>query len=379
MFTEPKLSPENPTKADMSKEWRIWFRFSHNGKRKVISRKRNLNDIDSFTERLKYAKEMRLELHQMLKEGWNPITGKFPEVTTDDITFHKALDFAYEKKLPDWSEKSASDFKSVIRYLKEACTFTKPISEFKKADFRVVLEEVKKIRKLTNSGYNKYREYLSSLIGELCQWDIMEANPIEYIQTKKVKKVMSHRPPTEAERKLISHHLRTNHKDYYRFAAVEFGTTIRPVEISRLKVKDLIKSEGIFRLSADILKNATERDVPIPGWLLRLLSELDLTNKDHYIFGKGFVPGPEKLAKNASHNYWRKAVKQELKLNINQYALKKLAGNIMVNLQVSYGVDNLLEVPQRMMGHSDKSQTKVYVNQQEKIIKDLIQNQMPEL
>jgi len=214
----------------------------------------------------------------------------------------------------------------------------------------------------------------------------LDSNLIRDIKTKDVLKTISHRPPTQDQRILIVNKIKTHHRDYFRFLAVEYGCTIRPKEITQIKIKHLHKMEGLFRLPAEITKAGVERDVAIPNWLMDLLSELNLHlyDPEYYIFGGGgktkmCKPGPLKMHSNSSTSWWRRIVKEELKINVNQYALKKLSGDDMIKLQRREGVDKLLELPKLMMGHADTSMTEVYVSYHKDVLQDLIRQKMPEL
>jgi integrase len=401
-YTEPTLYPKNASAKDLTKSWRVRFDFYQDGKRHCLSRKQagphNLNEIKSFTERKALANAMIKELKRRLKNGWNPITNTYPVKSPKQIeleelqkaSFEDALQFAYDKKKTDWSYKTCQDYSSVKKYTVIACKnlgIDKKIKEFRKVDFKMILEEVTENRKLSNKGYNKYREYLSSLIGELVEWDVLESNVIRDIKTKDTQKTLAHRPPTQDQRLVIVDRIKTNHRNYFRFISILYGCTIRPKEITKIQIKHLHKLEGLFRLPATITKNKVERDVAIPNWVMDLLSELNLHTYDpeYYIFsGKGnlFMPGPNRMHCNTPTNYWKKIVKDKksgLGMEVNQYSLKKLSGDDMVRLQRREGIHKILELPKRQMGHSDTSMTEVYVDYHNDILQELIREKMPEL
>jgi integrase len=405
-WTEPQIYPKNAKPCDLSKTWRVWFRFFHSGKWSYISRKgdhsRTLGSIKNFKERLAFAGDIQAALKYRLEVmGWNPITNSYPTKTAKEIeverlsklSFSEALDFAYKKKKPDWSHKTGQDYSSIIKYLKQAgnalgFTYT-PIKELRRPHYKLLLEEVTGLRALAPTGYNKYREFLSSLITEMVEWDVVEHNFIHDIKTKQVEKRVAHRPPTQDQRLLIVEKIKINYPEYYRFLAVLYGCTIRPVEITRLQIKHLHKLEGIFRLPAPITKKGIEREVPIPDWVMDLLSELNLHAypPEYFIFsGKGamFLPGKKQMGKNAPTRWWRNIVKKPrdkggLDLEVSQYSLKKLSGDDMVRLQRREGATNLLELPRIMMGHANQDQTETYVSEHKEVMKELIQKKMPHL
>jgi integrase len=405
-WTEPKIYPKNPQPSDMKKSWRVEFRFfdSRTGKwhPKPFAYKHGINYIKNYRERIAEVNAMKTAILIKLNQGWNPITNttrvKSPaEIEIENLqqmNFSEAMDFAFKKKTKDWSKRTRQSYEGVIKYLKEAVIsaglYDLKISEMKRRHFKLLLEEVTEKRKLSAKGYNKYREYLSSLVGELIQWDAMEYNLIRDIKTKEVLKTVAHRPPTKDQRLAIVSHIKSQHPDYYRYLAVLYGCTIRPKEITGLKIKHLHKIEQVFRLIPDRIEETTktnfEREIPIPNWLMDLLSQLNLHkyDPDWYIFStrnkySSFLPGPNRMHTNTTNLWWRTIVKEGLKIDVNQYSLKKLSGDDMVRLQRREHADNLLELPRMMMGHTKQGQTEDYVTEHREVLKDLIRNKMPEL
>jgi integrase len=243
------------------------FTMNVDNKWKLVIRKPDVNRKDlSLAERkaqliaLKDAVEFKLKVQQ-----WNPLTNTYIQPaetkTETDINvlrqmyFNSALDYAISHKTKDWSKKTRQDYNSFVKYVKQAAgdllLSHKTISEIRRLDCRLLLEEVMKKRKLSNTGYNKYRDYLSSLLGTLEEFEILEYNPVHKIKQKPTIKKVSHRPPTPDQKKIIFSKIKSQHKNYYRFLAVLYGCTLRPKEITRLKIKDLIRDQQIFRIIPD--------------------------------------------------------------------------------------------------------------------------------
>jgi integrase len=400
IFSEPAIYPLNPAPSDMGKTWRVRFRYFHCGKWHQISRKGILNSISSYSERKQEAGRIIHILKTRLASGWNPVTNTYPEKTSKEMelellkssTFWEALDFALQKKRKDLSPKSYQDYRSCIKFLKSAAEdlqYTKQIKDFRRADFKIILEEVTDQRKLGPTGYNKYRTFLSSLVGELVEWDIMEVNPVRDIKTKDTPRHFAHRPPTKDQRIAIISRIKEVSRPYYRFLSVLYGCAIRPIEITRLQVKHLNKMEGVFRLPANLTKNRQEAEVAVPHWLMDLLSEMNLHSYpgDYYIFsGRGnmFLPGKNKMHANSTHTLWKKIVKAPVKegglgMEVDLYSFKKMSADDLVLLQRREGADNLLSGVREHFRHSDEKQTEVYTQEHKRVVKDLIREKMPVL
>jgi integrase len=400
IFSEPAIYPFSPEPADMDKTWRVRFRYFHSGKWHQISRKGILNSISSYSERKQEAGRIIHILKTRLGFRLEPSHEHLPRkdlqrngTGTSEILHLRGspgLCASEEKKRP--FPKSYQDYRSCIKFLKSAAEdlqYTKQIKDFRRADFKIILEEVTDQRKLGPTGYNKYRTFLSSLVGELVEWDIMEVNPVRDIKTKDTPRHFAHRPPTKDQRIAIISRIKEVNRPYYRFLSVLYGCAIRPIEITRLQVKHLNKMEGVFRLPANLTKNRQEAEVAVPHWLMDLLSEMNLHSYpgDYYIFsGRGsmFLPGKNKMHANSTHTLWKKIVKAPVKegglgMDVDLYSFKKMSADDLVLLQRREGADNLLSGVREHFRHSDEKQTEVYTQEHKRVVKDLIREKMPVL
>lgn len=390
-------------------EWFVFFRYwdASQGKYRPFKRSEDLNRIKNIKEKEAEFKALRDAREMWLEAGWNPITNTFPSASISemehisklkDMTLVAALDFAFKKREKDWGKKTKQDYSSKLKYLLQAI-FQLNMTSFRIGDvrrphYKLILNHVWQERKLSAKGYNLYREFLSTLLGELDQWEVLEYNPVEKITPKQVLKKVSHRPPTQDQRLLIINRIRNEHRPYYRFLAILYGCTIRPKEITGIKIKSLHRLEQMFRLIPDgnsTTKTKTERDVAIPDWVMDLLMEMNLHNYDPewYIFSSRnkygtFLPGPNRMHSNTPTGWWRKLVKDPpekggLGQDVDQYSLKKLSGDDMVRLQRREGVDKLLDLPKMQMGHSSNQMTEVYVTEHKEIMKELVKRKMPVL
>lgn len=404
-WTDPKIAPANTTEKTVDHHCHVWFRFYDYDRGKwsnPIRRKPFLSQ--PYSKRSHY-----LDLKALVKaieykltiEGWNPITGEyrnsFSDLSLDEqlqkikqFTFNQAIDFAFEKKKTDWAPRTVFAYKGAIKYLKKAAGTMdldiKPMADFKLSHFKALLEEVRRQQKFSSKGFNKYREYLSSLVGEMIQWEILEINLVHHVKSKPVDKTFAHRPPTTNERNIIISTIKKAHPDYYRFLAVLYGCTLRPEEITRLQIKHLHIKDGVFRLPASNTKTRMERAAIIPEWVLTVLMELNLHNynPDFYIFStfnkyRSFLPGPNKMHVHSTQRLWKKIVKDGLGIDVSQYSLKKLAGDDMVRMQRAEQAHQLLDLPREMMGHTSEKMTGVYVTEHLEVMKELIKKKMPVL
>lgn len=82
---------------------------------------------------------------------------------------------------------------------------------------------------------------------------------------------------------------------------------------------------------------------------------------------------------HSTQRLWKKIVKDGLGIDVNQYGLKKLAGDDMVRMQRREHADNLLDLPMMQYGHTSTRQTETYVSEHREVLKELIKKKMPVL
>ncbi|MGF7230080.1 tyrosine-type recombinase/integrase [Arachidicoccus sp.] len=401
LWTEPQIKKGSPSY--------VWFRYfnEETGKYKLIVRKGTANaaDLTKAETAAALAALCKAIRYKLKNQDWNPIKKTYKieqDIQIDDLkemTFRQAMNFAYEKKLPDWSLKSRQDYKSTKKYILQSAENLgfdfRNITELKRAHYLAILEDITLKRKLGAKGYNRFREHLCTFLSKVEEYEILDYNPILKIKTKETIKTFSHRPPTQAERLLIVNELKDNHPNYFRFVSVLYGTTLRPIEIAGLQIKDIDYLKQAFILmpierkaGEDVQQEKTKtkiyREIAIPNWLMTTLSELRLGkyDKEFYIFGADFLPSKKRLSKNVSTTYWRNIVKNKktgLGLDVDQYGLKKLSGDDMVELKMQEGVNDLLKIAQSQMGHTTEGMTRNYITKEKEIIAKVIREKMPEL
>ncbi|GAC1427768.1 MAG: hypothetical protein NVS3B19_09550 [Ginsengibacter sp.] len=365
-------------------KWFVFFRFTHDGKIYRFKFSEGLNRLRGKEKEIKFE-VLRDVKQEWLDRSWNPVIGLPPVYEeTEKMTFINALEFAKSKKEVEWSHRTKQEYTSVIKFIKKQAgdLANKDILFLKRADYRNLLDRIQE-KKGSPNQFNKYRTFLSSLLSELIQYDIIEYNPVEKIKPKETVKKLSHRPPTQEQRLLIVTKIKNEHPNYFLFLCVLYGCTIRPKEICGLKIKNYEKDQQIFRLIPDkegATKTKFEREVIIPDWVIKMLDKLELEKyPDHYyIFSKDFLPGPKRLHAVRTSELWKEIVIDGLEIDVTQYSLKKMSGNDMVKLQRSEGADRLLNIAQSQMGHQSSKMTEVYVDEHLEVMKELIKKKMPE-
>lgn len=242
--------------------------------------------------------------HQ-LQAGWNPelcsiedyMTGAFNGNDSQySMSFSRAVDFALEKRQPQWSTKTYAGYKGAGKFFQEGAKeiglATSPISEIKRRDIKLIAERAKAKYQWTNKSYNKYLGYLKALFSKVVEYEFIEMNPVTNIKPLPEAEDKHYEPLTREEKALIQEHLYLKHYRFYVYLMVIYYTGIRPKEVLSLKIGD-IHSENS--------KTKQIRYVPINDHLFAFLRQMNLEcyPKHYYVFG-----GVPKIKEKGKKGYY---------------------------------------------------------------------------
>ena len=155
------------------------------------------------------------------------------------------------------------------------------IANIKSIDKKIVTEFLNHILKNSSaSNRNNYRQELSAVFSVLVENDYIEYNFIE-----KIKKLTSKpkRNKTYSQSKVdeIFKELETSDPLLLLYVKFVYYGLLRPIEVVRLKVKDLNLKKKTLTFKA---KNKVIKTKIIPEILITELIKLDLKNPEHYLF-----------------------------------------------------------------------------------------------
>jgi integrase len=124
---------------------------------------------------------------------------------------------------------------------------------------------------------------------------------------------------------MINDHLNEHHYRYWCFINLYFHSGGRmtellqqkksTVDLTNQKYKSLVK-KGRFYKEVE----RTIKDIAVPFWQ-EFLNEC---KGDEYLFGVDFKPAAKAMAKDTAGRWWKRIVKDELKINVDLYSLKHL-------------------------------------------------------
>ena len=301
-----KLTSKQKKEA-LEKDWFIYYSFrdEKTGKLKRMPHvKAGANRYHTKEERFEYLKVMKKALLALLEKGLNPYednTAKIIELNlqpninkveetivntnlrivpekSDEITIQGALDFVFKLKQKTLSSTSFRNFENRIN--KFASNFDKnsPISSLDKKAVNDYLNDI--LVKNSARTRNNHRTDLSSFFQILEDNDVIRSNFIKNIKILN-SKAEKNKTYTSNQEKDIFEYLEQNDPLlllYIKFISFNF---LRPVEVNRLKVKDINFNEKKLYVKA---KNKVFKIKIIPDILLQELPDLSQLNQDNYLF-----------------------------------------------------------------------------------------------
>ncbi len=268
---------------DLTKRWYVYYSYRHPETGKLVRQNAIFAKFNSLyktkKERLKHFNILRESLESLLKEGYSPYE---KEAIENEYSANSALDFALELK-----EKtvSPSTYKSYYNRVNVFKKYLKgkglDIANIRSIDKKIVTDFLNNTLKTSGSGNrNNYRQDLSAIFSVLVENDYIEYNFIE-----KIKKISSKptRNKTYSQDKVDEIYKELETIDallllFIKFVAYNF---LRPIEVVRLKVKDINLKDKTLTVRA---KNKAHKTKIIPNILIKELNKLDLKNPEHYLF-----------------------------------------------------------------------------------------------
>lgn len=211
---------------------------------------------------------------------------------------------------------------------------------------------------LTNSVYNKFRTYLMALFKELGQYGCVQFNYVRDISKReenaKVRKILN---PEKFE--LVFKHLKENHPEFFRYAAIFHYSGARSSELMRLKRYDVDFENKEFRvLVMKGKKQHTETKAIIPAAVPFWESLLDESiYEDEFVFSQFQCPGDVQVNPRAITQKWNRHIKKVLDIEEDFYSLKHL---FLDKLDKMQGEAPIINIAQGAAGHTTNRTTGIY-------------------
>ncbi len=328
-YTEPKIY-HGGKNFDLSKRWYVYYSFASpdlkdkHGNPLMVRQSPTYMSINknyrTKAERLHHLGVVKEVLHEMLKEGYSPYKDKFdfnPEST--EYTVEAALNYAYSLKVVGLSETSIPDYRSRLnrfkKYLGTKNLLKKSILSISKQTVNEYLNEIAKASSARNR--NNTRIVLSSLFGELEHNEIIPKNFVESIKVSETNSVRYQTYPLEVLEGLFAY-MKENDPLLLLFIKFVSYNFLRPIEVCRLKVKDVSMTHKQIYFKA---KNKLLKTKIIPDIVIKEIKHLDFSIQDNFLFTPSGV-GPWDTKETYRRGYFTDRFKK-LKEKYNKHLVEK--------------------------------------------------------
>ncbi|WP_339712982.1 site-specific integrase, partial [uncultured Kriegella sp.] len=337
-FSNPKIYSAN---GDLSKRWYVYFSFREpkSGKLKRLTPfYGNANKYKTKEDRMSVLVTYRKVLLRLLKQGYNPYTDNTElhhrlnakkddasdQVSTkkgnkktgndDDgpkMTVREAFDFGLARKEKILSPTTKRGYENKIKnFLKWLGTNRPEITDITELDKKVVTSFLNDVIDRTSArNRNNFRTDLSSIIQVLVDNDILEQNFIKKIPTLKTVPERNKTYTQETQQKIFSYLEVTDPILLLYIKFVSYGF-LRPIEVCRLKVKDIKLKSKTVEFKA---KNSPMKTKIIPEILWNDLPDLQKLDKESVLFTPDKIGGEWNTEIGNRRDYFSKRFKKVVK------------------------------------------------------------------
>jgi integrase len=318
-FSTPAIYDAN---GDLNKRWYVYFSF-RNPKTGKLKRMKNIygkaNRYKTKAERYSVLNLYKTRLSRFLEQGYNPfedntafhrkqiepsntmqpkpvpvvpepVIKPLPkkkvksETKPKGMTIQAAFDRAIELKTNVVGEKSLSDYKSRLKGLQKYIKKNhKQIKSIKQLNKKIIVEFLNVVQLRSSArNRNNYRTVFSSIFQTLEDNEIIDNNFILNIKALKSKPTR-HETYSEKQQKDIFDYIENNDPHLLLFIKFMSYSFTRPIEVCRLKIKDINLIDNTIKFKA---KNSNLKTKILPEILLKELPDLSEINPEHQLFGR---------------------------------------------------------------------------------------------
>lgn len=193
-----------------------------------------------------------------------------------------------------------------------------------KLDFRQLMYEKKVTQTQIAQEYVDYmvriKEYspttvwnninaLSTLFNNLAKRGFLETNPFKGIERPKRAQTRKNIAFTTDEVDVIKRKALETAPQLWKVIQVIYYTYLRPIEIGRLKVQNILPDQLKIFVPASMSKNNKDAYLELPEPLLPAFEGIENLPPDYYLFGKDGFPSPKKIGENWMRRKHREVLK----------------------------------------------------------------------
>lgn len=334
-----------------------------------------INRIAGTLARRKYAKGIIERITEQLNRGWNPWIAKD---TSSLFTFSEGVsryESYLEKMITDglFRKETYAGYKSYLKILKEYVATIRPIYYMYQFDRVFCVEFLDYVFIERDNGAqtrNNYLGFLKTFSGFLVEKGYLQTRPTEGISpiSKRLYKKGRTVIPLEVVGK-IADYCAAREKRFLLACYLLYYCFIRPVEMTRLRVKHINVKDCTVFIPGECSKNRLDQTVTLPKKVLLYAKELGVLSapKEDFIFSYGLRPGKKQIDPKHFRDHWdnvRRAL--GLKPEWKFYSLKDTGITEMCD-------NNMATIAVRDQArHSSLAITDIYTRHNAKANKDIV-------
>lgn len=300
-FSKPVIHPKN-YKERLEEEWFILLGYRVEGRMKFIKKRVDINRF-SGAEKIARAEFVRNQLHEALKNGWNPFKKEQdPFEQLKKSTLHLALLHVFNEELPGWGGDTVSSYlSSVNKFLLfiHKNKLNVPCSEFTKRHAKMYSDYL--LKDVGLRTHNNRLGEIRTFFGYLVDREIIDFNPFSGVKKKKA--------PAGGQLPFSPDQLSKLRESLDRpallFLDFAVDSCLRSSELQEMKVEDLLfdscEVQVVSNLKAEKrTKDKQTRYVKIkPEIMKRMKGLVEGSEPSDYVFGTGFKPTSKKKTRDA--------------------------------------------------------------------------------
>ncbi len=267
----------------------------------------------------KEAKELVPDLINLLSKGWNPVNRTYNDLPITPLSSIKdCIEFWLQEREVKVQNKAMKPkalkmnrylMDYFIKWLTEKKYLFRKTDTFTKIDIDNFLEKTSKERGWGKVSYNCYRIDLGTFFNFLVTLKIVSENPVPLSAKKNTKRDSSRfKIYEEDELKTVVELLVKDERYFGLYVASKmvFLYNLRPVELTRIQIKDIDFSKMLLTLDAEKTKNYNEAVFKLNTEMFILLDELASNNPpDFYLFGHRCKPSAQRFHEDYFGQKWR--------------------------------------------------------------------------
>jgi len=389
----------NNCSGNIKKQWFVYYSI-RNPKSGKMQRIRHYDGFTGLNEEERYihAEKLIMDYTSKLKSGWTPWNDASNIVYDDHIDYqtinqiygsrragNRTLRFAINKwleyKKQGISKSSFQTYTSKFRiftiWTERSGLQLNDISTYSHSLIVLFFNYLINKKQLSGRTVNKYKELLKAFFSYCVDNKYIKNNPVYQIPKCNRINDQTPRPIMRDDIEVFKKEL-IKDPELWLAIQLEYYCALRPGhEIRELKIKDIDLAAGYIRIDRPRAKNRRERIVTIPRQLLLFIREnydFKKYDRDHYLFGKGGMPGPVPISKN---HLGRRFVDVRRRLHMpSEYTLYSWKHTAAVEVD-----ESLLPLKDlsRHYGHGSISMTDVYLRNKKPGVSQAIRDNYPEL